>query len=204
MNYPRSLKNLIECYKKLPGVGEKSAERMALATLELDQEILNSFSNSIKELKLKTKRCKKCNNFCEEEICEICNDDSRDRTTICVVEEPKNVIIFEKIGSYNGLYHVLDGLISPLDGITPDQIRIETLLNRIKCDNIKEIIFAVKPSIEGETTVLYISKLLENYDITISKIAHGVPMGAEIDYLDSLTLEMALEDRKKVNNKNLK
>lgn len=204
MNYPRSLKNLIECYKKLPGVGEKSAERMALATLELDQEILDSFSSSIKEVKIRTKRCQKCNNFCEEEICEICKDDSRDKTTICVVEEPKNVIIFEKIGSYNGLYHILDGLISPLDGITPDQIKIETLLNRIKQDNIKEIIFAVKPSIEGETTVLYISKLLENYDITVSKIAHGIPMGAEIDYLDSLTLEMALEDRKKINNKNLK
>lgn len=199
MNYPKSLKKLIECYKKLPGVGEKSAERMALATLELDQEILDSFSNSIKEVKIKTRRCQKCNNFSEEEICEICSDDSRDKKTICVVEEPKNVIIFEKIGSYNGLYHILDGLISPLDGITPDQIKIETLLNRIKQDNIKEIIFAVKPSIEGETTVLYISKLLENYDITVSKIAHGVPMGAEIDYLDSLTLEMALEDRKKIN-----
>lgn len=201
MNYPRSLKNLIECYKKLPGVGEKSAERMALATLELNQEILDSFSNSIKEVKLKTKRCQKCNNFCEDEICEICKDDSRDKKTICVVEDPKNVIIFEKMGSYNGLYHILDGLISPLDGITPEQIKIETLLNRIKQDDIKEIIFAVKPSIEGETTVLYISKLLENYDVTVSKIAHGVPMGAEIDYLDSLTLEMALEDRKKVNNK---
>lgn len=201
MNYPRSLKNLIECYKKLPGVGEKSAERMALATLDLEQEILDSFSITIKEVKTNTKRCKICNNYCEDEICEICKNKDRDKNTICIVEEPKNVILFEKIGSYNGLYHVLDGLISPLDGITPEQINIDSLIERIKNESIKEIIFAVKPSIEGETTVLYITKLLENYDVIISKIAHGIPMGAEMDYIDSLTLELALEDRKKINNK---
>lgn len=201
MNYPRSLKNLIECYKKLPGVGEKSAERMALATLDLEQEVLDSFSTTVKEVKINTKRCKICNNYCEEEICEICKSEDRDKNTICIVEEPKNVILFEKIGSYNGLYHVLDGLISPLDGITPEQIKIDSLIERIKSENIKEIIFAVKPSIEGETTVLYITKLLENYDVIISKIAHGIPMGAEMDYIDSLTLELALEDRKKINNK---
>lgn len=200
MNYPRSLKNLIEFYKKLPGVGEKSAERMALATLSLEQETLDSFSNSIKEVKIKTKRCKKCNNFCEDELCDICKDETRDKNTICVVEEPKNVILFEHVGSYNGLYHVLDGLICPLDGITPDQIKIDLLIDRVKNDNIKEIIFAVKPSIEGETTVLYIKKLLENENVIISKIAHGVPIGADIDYIDSLTLELALEDRKKLNN----
>lgn len=199
MNYPKSLKNLIEFYKKLPGVGEKSAERMALATLSLEQETLDSFSTSIKEVKTKTKRCTKCNNFCEGELCEICKDDSRDQGTICVVEEPKNVILFEKVGSYDGLYHVLDGLISPLDGITPEQIKINLLLDRVKNENIKEVIFAVKPSIEGETTILYITKLLEKSNVLISKIAHGVPMGADIDYIDSLTLELALEDRKKLN-----
>lgn len=200
MNYPRSLKNLIEFYKKLPGVGEKSAERMALSTLLFDQETLDSFSASIKEVKEKTKRCKICNNFCEDELCEICNDDSRDKNTICVVEEPKNVILFEKVGSFDGQYHVLDGLISPLDGITPDQIKIDMLLKRIKEEDIKEIIFAVKPSIEGDTTILYITKLLEGTDVVISKIAYGVPMGAEMDYIDSLTLELALEDRKKINS----
>lgn len=202
MNYPKSLKELIECYKKLPGVGEKSAERMALATLDLEQETLDLFSNTVKEVKKNTKRCSVCNNFCENEKCLICDDSSRDKKTICVVEEPKNVIHFEKVGTYDGLYHVLDGLISPLDGITPEQINIDKLLDRIKKEKIKEIIFALKPSIEGETTILYISKLLENEDVMISKIAHGIPMGAEIDYLDSLTLEMALEDRKKINNKN--
>lgn len=201
MNYPKSLRNLIDCYKKLPGVGEKSAERMALATLELDQDTLNIFSKSVQDVKIKTKRCQKCNNFCEEEICEICSNSNRDKNIICVVEEAKNVILFEKVGSYNGLYHILDGLISPLDGITPDQIKVDLLLKRVKEDGIKEIVFAVKPSIEGETTILYITKLLEEEDVLISKIAHGVPMGAEIDYLDALTLEMALEDRKKINNK---
>lgn len=203
MNYPKSLKNLIESYKKLPGIGEKSAERMALATLELEQDVLDVFSESIKDIKLKTKRCSLCNNFCENDLCTICEDKERDNKIICVVEEPKNSILFEKIGSYNGLYHVLDGLISPLDGITPDQIKIDLLIERIKNSNIQEVIFALKPSIEGETTILYIKKLLENLkdkNIVVSKIAYGIPMGAEIDYLDSMTLEMALEDRKKINN----
>lgn len=200
MNYPKSIKSLIECYKKLPGVGEKSAERMALATLLLEQETLDIFSTAIKEIKEKTKRCVICNNFSDNEICDICSSKERNKKIICVVEEPKNVILFEHVGSYDGLYHVLDGLISPLDGITPDKINIDSLIKRIEKEKPNELIFALKPSIEGETTILYISKLLEQYDITISKIAHGVPMGAEIDYLDSLTLEMALEDRKKLSN----
>lgn len=200
MNYPSVLKKLIDCYKKLPGVGEKSAERMALATIELDQEILNIFSDSILNVKNKLKRCVKCNNYCEDDLCEICQSKNRDTSTICVVEEPKNVILFEKVGTFNGLYHVLGGLISPLDGVNPEQIDIESLLKRIKEEEIKEVIFALKPSIEGETTTLYIRKLLEGKNIIISKIAHGIPMGADIDYIDSLTLELALEDRKRINN----
>ncbi|MBE6144623.1 MAG: recombination protein RecR [Firmicutes bacterium] len=199
MNYPTTIKNLIECYKKLPGIGEKTAERLALATLEINQETLDVFADSILNVKHRIKRCKKCNNLSEEELCELCQDENRDQKTICVVEEPKNVILFEKVGTYKGVYHVLDGLISPLDGITPDQIKIDLLLERIKNDNIKEIIIAVKPSIEGETTSLYILKLLEGKDIVISKIAHGVPLGADMEYIDSLTLEMALEDRKKIS-----
>ena len=198
MNYPETLKILIECYKKLPGVGEKSAERMALATLNLDQEVLDKFSNSIKELKFKIKRCSICNNYSESDICKICSSDGRDRNVICVVEEPKNIILFEKIGSYNGMYHVLNGLISPLDGVNPEQINIDSLLKRIDNENIKEVIFALKPSIEGETTTLYIKRLLNNKNVIVSKIAHGVPMGTDIDYIDTLTLELALEDRKAV------
>lgn len=200
MNYPTTIKNLIECYKKLPGIGEKTAERLALATLNINQETLDIFADSISNVKKRIKRCTKCNNLSEEDLCEICRDNSRDKNTICVVEEPKNVILFEKVGTYKGTYHVLDGLISPLDGITPDQIKIDMLLERIKNDDIKEIIIAVKPSIEGETTSLYIVKLLEGKDITVSKIAHGVPLGADMEYIDSLTLEMALEDRKKISD----
>ena len=201
MNYPNSIKELIECYKKLPGIGEKTAERMALATLSLEQDVLDSFSKAVKEIKEKTKRCKICHSFSENDECEICKNKERKRDTICVVEEPKNVILFEHVGAYDGLYHVLDGLISPLDGINPEQINIESLIKRVETEKPKEIIFALKPSIEGETTILYISKLLKNYNVTISKIAHGVPMGAEIDYLDSLTLEMALEDRRNLSDK---
>lgn len=200
MNYPETLKKLIECYKKLPGIGEKSAERMALATIDLDQDILNTFSESIKTIKEKIKFCEICNNYSESDRCEICSSSSRDKHTICVVEEPKNIIMFEKIGTYNGLYHVLNGLISPLDGINPEQINIDSLLKRIENDDIKEVIFALKPSIEGETTTLYIKKMLTKSDVVVSKIAHGVPMGADIDYIDSLTLELALEDRKRVDN----
>ena len=200
MNYPTTIRNLIECYKKLPGVGEKTAERYALATLYLDQDIIDLYSKSIKNVKTKIKRCLRCNNLSENDYCDICNDDSRDKNTICIVEQSKNIVLFEKIGSYNGQYHVLDGLISPLDGINPENIKIDLLLERIKKDNIKEVIIAVKPSIEGETTALYILKLLEGMNITVSKIAHGVPMGAEMEYIDALTLEMALEGRKKISN----
>ncbi|MDD4733255.1 MAG: recombination mediator RecR [Bacilli bacterium] len=195
MNYPTTIRNLIECYKKLPGIGEKTAERYALATISLDEDTIKTFSKSLIDTKTKIKRCKNCNNLSEDDACFICKDKNREKSIICVVEEPKNVILFEKLGTYNGLYQVLDGLISPLDGIDPEKIKIEQLINRVEKEKIKEIVIAVKPSIEGETTALYIKKLLEGKNIKISKIAHGVPLGAEMDYIDSLTLEMALENR---------
>lgn len=201
MAYPVVIENLIECYKKLPGIGEKTAERMALSTLELDDEIIDLFSQSLKSVKTDIQRCQKCNNLSDKEICDICSDKTRDHNTVCVVEEPKNVFQLEKIGSYHGLYHVLDGLISPLDNINPEDINLESLLKRIKDEKIKEVIMAVKPSVEGETTSLYISKILENENIVISKIAHGVPLGADMDYIDALTLEMALEERKNITSK---
>lgn len=199
MDYPKSIKDLITCFKKLPGVGEKTAERYALSVLNLDSEFTELFSESIKKIKTNIRRCSICNHYSEEEICEICKDKSRNNKVICVVEEPKNVILFEKIGAYNGLYHVLDGLISPLDGINPEDINIESLLKRINENDIDEIIIAVKPSIEGETTALYISKLLESKNIKISKIAHGVPLGADMEYIDALTLELALENRTEIS-----
>lgn len=199
MNYPKTIRNLIECFKKLPGIGEKTAERLALSTLNLDEEITNLFSSSIKDAKSKIKRCTKCNNLSEDDLCEICKLSDRDKKTICVVEDPKNVILFEKVGTYKGLYHVLDGLISPLDGVNPEDIKINMLLDRIKNESIEEIILAIKPSIEGETTSLYISKLLQDLPIKVTRIAHGIPIGVDMEYIDLLTLEMALEDRTSIS-----
>ncbi len=196
MKYPSTILNLIECFKKFPGIGEKSAERMALSVLEIDKETIDLFAKSLKDSKTKIRRCEICNNLSESEKCEVCKDNSRNKEILCVVEEPKFVILFEKLNIFDGYYHVLDGLISPIDGINPEDINISSLIERVKKNKVKEIILALKPSIEGETTALYISKVLEGTDVKISKIAHGVPMGAEIDYVDSLTLEMALENRR--------
>ena len=195
MNYPKTILNLIECFKKYPGIGEKTAERLALASINMDSDIVDIFSKSLKDGKTKIKKCSRCGSLTEDDLCQICTDKSRDTSTICVVEECKNVILFEKIGSYKGIYHVLGGLISPLEGINPEDIHIDKLIDRIKNENIKEVILAIKPSVEGETTALYIRKMLEGTDVKISKIAHGIPMGADIDYIDPLTLEMAIEDR---------
>ena len=167
--------------------------------MKLSDEIINSLSinlrKKINNIKNKIGRCKICNNLSEGDICEICKINDRDKQTLCVVESPKNVVIFEKLGIYHGLYHVLDGLISPLDGKNPEDIKLDLLLNRIEKEEIKEIILALKPVIEGETTALYISKKLENKNVKITKIAHGVPLGIDMEYIDALTLELALEDR---------
>ena len=195
MNYPKTILNLIECFKKFPGIGEKTAERLALSTLNMESDIIDLFSKSLKDSQTKIKKCSRCGSLTEEDLCQICNDKTRDTSTLCVVEECKNVILFEKIGSFKGIYHVLGGLISPLEGINPEDIHVDKLIKRIKDENIKEVILAIKPSVEGETTALYIRKMLENKNVKISKIAHGIPMGADIDYIDPLTLEMAIEDR---------
>ncbi len=200
MKYPQTIQNLIECYRKLPGIGEKTAERFALATLNLNQDVIDLFSESLKNSKTKIRKCDICNNLCEDDICDICKNDSRDNNLLCVVEDPKSIILFEKIGNFNGYYHIINGLISPLDGINPEDIDLDKLINRIKNNNIKEVILAVKPSIEGETTSLYISKLLKDTDVVVSKIAHGIPLGTEIDYVDSLTLELAMDNRKKIED----
>lgn len=193
--YPKTFTNLIECYKKLPGIGEKNAERLAFASLELDDEIIECFSDSIKNVKEKTKKCSKCDNLSEEELCSICVDNTRNHNVLCVVENTKNLVLFEKTGAFNGIYHVLGGLISPLDGINPEDINIENLFKRIDSEDIEEIILALKPSVEGETTALYIQKKLANKNIKITKIAYGVPMGTDMEYIDAMTLEIALSNR---------
>ena len=203
MKYTPTILNLIECFKHLPGIGEKTAERLSLSLLQMDPDIIELFSTSLKNIKLKIKKCDICHNLCEDNICEICKDKNRNKDILCVVEEPKNVILFEKLNMFNGYYHVLDGLISPMDGINPEDINIFSLIDRVKKDGIKEIILALKPSIEGETTSLYISKMFEDINVKITKIAYGIPMGAEIDYVDSLTLSLALENRMDIStNKN--
>lgn len=196
--YPNSIKNLIDCLKNLPGIGEKSAERMAFSILNFDHDRLDEFGNAVLALK-NIKKCPICNNITDMNKCYICSDDGRSNDTIFVVEKPKDIVLFEKMGNYKGKYHVLGGLISPIDGINPEDINIDSLVNRVKDNNVSEVIVVLKPSIEGETTMQYIKKLLSKYDVRVSKIPIGIPMGADIEYIDSMTLEMAFEDRKEVS-----
>lgn len=196
--YPESIKNLIESFKYLPGIGQKTAERLAFSVLEFDQDQVELFSNSLKEVKSKIHSCKICNVLTENELCFICNDHTRDHTVLCVVDDVKTIFVFESMGMYKGEYHVLEGLISPLEGINPEDIGIGQLLDRIKNGTFSEIIFAFRPSIEGETTSLYIKRILEGLNIKATRLASGVPMGADMEYIDSLTLERALTDRKEV------
>ena len=195
MIYPTGIKNLIESFKNLPGIGDKTAERLTFALVNFDKSLLTDFANAIIDVRDNISRCEVCNNLCEGNVCNICSSNNRDNDVIFVVENAKDIILFEKIGIYNGLYHVLDGLISPLDGINPEDININSLIERVKNNKIKEIILALKPSVEGETTMQYIKKNLESYNVKISRIASGIPLGAEMEYIDSMTLEIALEDR---------
>lgn len=196
--YPESIKNLIEGFKLLPGIGGKSAERLAFHVLTMEEDRVKYLTESIEEAKKKIKQCKKCNNYSEKEVCNICSDESRNKKVLCVVEDKKSVFMFEQLGTYDGYYHVIDDLISPLNGINPEDVGIDKLVKRIEQENYEEIIIAVKPSIEGETTSLYIKKILDGMNLKVSKIASGVPMGADIEYIDQLTLQRALKDRKEI------
>lgn len=196
--YPNSLKNLIESFKLLPGIGEKTAERMAFFILNTDFENVKFFSDSLIEAKSKIKKCQICNNFTDEDICSICADNNRNSGALCIVEDSKKVIMFEKTGVFNGYYHIIDNLISPLDGINPEDIGLEKLLKRIKKEKYNEVIIAVRPSIEGETTSLYIKRILDGMNIKVTRIASGIPIGADMDYIDPLTLERAILDRKEL------
>ncbi|MBD8922447.1 recombination protein RecR [bacterium] len=198
MIYPSSLENLINYYKKLPGIGEKNAERLALATLNFKDEELDNFSDALNNIK-KIHKCSICGHLTENDICNICSDESRNKNLICVIEDSKSVFSFEKVGNFKGVYHVLNGLISPIDNIHPEDINLASLVNRINSSKNPELILALKSTIEGETTTLYIKKIFENKNVLISRLSYGIPMGAEIDYLDVITLDKALEDRKKIS-----
>lgn len=196
--YPNSIKNIIECFKDLPGIGEKTAERLAFSLINFDKEKLTSFSNAICDVRDKLTYCDICGNITENEICDICADKERKSSIIFVVEKAKDISLFEKINIFNGKYHVLGGLISPLEGIGPEDINIDKLLSRIDKEEIEELILALKPSIEGETTMQYIKKVLENKNIKVTRIATGIPIGTDIEYIDSMTLEFAFEGRKDI------
>lgn len=198
MIYPSSLENLINYYKKLPGIGEKNAERLALATLNFKDEELDNFSDALNNIK-KIHKCSICGHLTENDICNICSDESRNKNLICVIEDSKSVFSFEKVGNFKGVYHVLNGLISPIDNIHPEDINLASLVNRVNSSKNPELILALKSTIEGETTTLYIKKIFENKNVLISRLSYGIPMGAEIDYLDVITLDKALEDRKKIS-----
>ena len=193
-----SIEQLIESFASLPGVGHKSAEKMAYSVLNMDEELIEQFADSLINVKKSVHKCPRCGSLTENDLCEICLDESRDKTSLIVVSEPKDVISFEKIGSFKGQYHVLGGVLSALKGIGVEDLEIESLIRRIEQDNVKEVILATNPTTEGETTALYIAKILEGKDVNVSRLAFGLPVGGHLEYADSLTLQRALEGRKKI------
>lgn len=193
MNYPKEFENLIDSFRRLPGVGYKSAERMAYQVLEMPPEYRNKFIRSFEEISA-LKKCNICHNMSVGDMCDVCADSHRDRSTICVVQSVKDVYAIEKSNTYNGLYHVLDGVISVKNGKLPEDLNIDSLLNRI--EGIKEIIVATNPNLDGETTALFIAKLLANKDVKITRLAYGLPMGGNIEYSDDLTIMKSFENRK--------
>ena len=197
--YPKSINNLIEAFKYFPGIGEKSAERMAFHVLGLEEIQTDFLADSIKNAKKNIKRCKICNHITESEICSICEDNLRNSDYLCVVDDPKTVISIEKLGTFHGYYHVLNGLIETLDGINPEDIRLDKLIKRIENSKFKEIIIAVKPCLEGEMTALYISNILSGMNVEVTRLASGIPMGADMEYVDAITLEKAFDNRKKLS-----
>ena len=193
--YTKSMHELIEHFKKMPGGGAKTAERMAFYVLKAPKEEMEKFSSVIRKVKDSVKFCERCGNLSEAQLCSVCSDPRRDRTIVCVVEEPKDLMLIEKSGHYRGVYHVLFGAIAPLDGIGPEDIRIKELLSRVKEDKVKEVILATDSNAEGETTALYLSKELKPYKINVTRIAYGIPVGENFDYIDQATLIKALEGR---------
>ena len=200
MIYPKKLENLIESYKKLPTIGEKSAERLALATLEMKVEDVEFFSESLIHAKKELTKCKICGCLSDTEVCSICSDEFRNKNLICVIEDYKSLFSIEKVGNFKGTYHVLGGLISPKDDIGVDDINLSSLVKRVDELEDPELILALRSSMEGETTILYIKKIFENKKVKISRLSYGIPMGAELDYLDIITLDKALEDRKVISS----
>lgn len=190
-----SLERLIEQFARLPSVGRKSAQRLAFHMLSLSDEDARKFTESILSARSSIKRCSVCCNLTDGEVCSVCSSPSRDKSTICVVEDPRDVIALERTHEYNGLYHVLHGVISPMNDINPEDICIKELLLRLSDDTVKEIIMATNPTVEGEATSMYISRLIKPLGVSVSRLAYGVPVGADLEYADEFTLIRALEGR---------
>lgn len=196
--YSTPIAKLIESFSKLPGVGRKTAQRLAFHVINMNIEDVKDLSESIYRAKKSVRYCRQCCNLTDKDTCNICNDIKRNSQTICVVEDPRDVIAMERTREFKGLYHVLHGAISPLEGIGPEQIRIKELLIRIKDNDIEEVILATNPNIEGEATAMYISKILKPIGIKVTRIAHGIPIGGDLEYADEITLTKALEGRREV------
>lgn len=198
MRYPKAFEDLVDSLKKLPGIGLKSAERMAYQILEMSEEDIETFANSLVDAKTKIRRCKICGQITDEEICDVCQDESRNRSLICVVQNPKDAFAIEKTMDYNGLYHILYGVISASNGVGVKDLNVASLIERVEKGGVKEVIIATNPTTEGETTAIYLAKLLEKSGVVVTRIAYGVPMGANLDYTDEFTLMKAIEGRRKI------
>ncbi len=196
--YIESLRLLAEKFAQLEGVGKKTAMRMAYSVLALEHEEAKAFADAIVDAKEKIHLCPICQNLTDRELCAICTDEERDPTVICVVTDPKTVIAMEKVREFRGTYHVLHGLISPMNGVTPDQLKIKELLARLEDGAVEEIIVATNPTVEGEATAMYLSRLLRPFGVRVTRLAYGVPVGADLEYADEITLFRALEGRRDV------
>lgn len=192
------LLKLTEHFERLPGIGKKTAQKLAYSVLKMPEETVKSFAKSMLEAKEKVHYCNKCFNFTDKELCSICSNKSRDESILCVVEDTKDLEAIEKTCEFKGVYHVLHGVISPLNGIGPDEIRISELMERIKNSKVKEVIMATNPTVEGEATSMYISKLIRNPEIKVTRLAYGVPVGASLEYADEVTLSRALLGRNEI------
>ena len=193
-----ALQKLAEQFARLPGIGKKSAMRLAFSILELSDDEAQNFANTIIEAKEKVHLCPVCQSLTDKEICSVCNDLSRDKSTIMLLEDTKAVLSMEKVREYRGLYHVLHGVISPMNGVTPDKLKIKELLSRIAEDEVKEIIIATNPTVEGEATAMYLSRLLKPFEIKITRLAYGIPVGSDLEYADEVTLYRAIEGRRDI------
>lgn len=198
MQYIPAFSKLVEQFSKLPGIGAKTAQRMAYHIIASDKKSVTDFADALIDAKTKIKCCSVCQNISETDVCKICQDEKRDKSVICVVEKPSDVDAFEKTRDYRGTYHVLHGLISPMNGVGPDNIKLHELLERIANTDVKEVIMATNPNVEGQATALYIAKLLKPFEVLVTGLALGIPVGGSLEYADSITLARAMENRRQL------